>query len=218
MHAAHQAIASSPHKQNACNHPADVVGKHRRSKTQGAGGIIPTIPCHDTKGVSGKHFDHHDADQRNHQKTQDFTCPVIDQINPPSDRALPRRHIFRCFPRFFCPPLGDQFVRDFQVAGYNLFSHAPFSLPVISPYERELSFLGKSLMLLPKIDNKQTDAWGPEGPRTLSSEHYFKVSAWALPKLAFDACAPAQNGTAMSAKSFCDCHTSAKNSLSSDAA
>ena len=43
---------------------------------------------------------------------------------------------------------------------------------------------------------------------------YFKVSACALPKAAFDACEPAQNGTAMSAKSFCDCHTSAKNSFS----
>ena len=77
---------------------------------------------------------------------------------------------------------------------------------------------GSSRERLTEIDDKQIDAWGPEGPRTLSSEHYSKVSAWALPKLAFDACAPAQNGTAMSAKSFCDCHTSAKNSFSSDAA
>ena len=38
--------------------------------------------------------------------------------------------------------------------------------------------------------------------KSVLSWRYFKVSACALPKLAFEACAPAQNGTAMSAKSF----------------
>ena len=41
------------------------------------------------------------------------TSIAVDQINPPRNGALPWRHIFVCFPRFFCPPLCDQFVRDF---------------------------------------------------------------------------------------------------------
>ena len=43
---------------------------------------------------------------------------------------------------------------------------------------------------------------------------YFSVSANALPSLAFDACEPAQKGTAISAKSYRDCQTSAKKALS----
>ena len=52
----------------------------------------------------------------------------------------------------------------------------------------------------------------PAGPARERS--YFRLSAKALPSDAFDVCAPAQNGTAISAKSFWDCQTVAKNSFS----
>ena len=43
------------------------------------------------------------------------------------------------------------------------------------------------------------------------SKYYFNVSAWAIPSLALDIWDPDQKGTAISAKSFWDCHTLAKN-------
>ena len=58
---------------------------------------------------------------------------------------------------------------------------------------------------------------GPDGPR-FEVVFYWSVAACARPKPAFEVCAPAQNGTTVSAKSFCDCHTSAKNSFSAAAA
>jgi hypothetical protein len=73
MDAPHQAIPSRSHEQNARNHTADVIGKHGRPETQGAGRVIPTITGHDAKSVAGKHFDHDNADQRNHQQAQNFT-------------------------------------------------------------------------------------------------------------------------------------------------
>ena len=45
---------------------------------------------------------------------------------------------------------------------------------------------------------------------------YFSVFAKAMPNWALELCAPDQNGTAISAKSFCDCQTSAKNALPAD--
>ena len=45
---------------------------------------------------------------------------------------------------------------------------------------------------------------------------YFREFAKAIPNWALELCAPDQNGTAISAKSFCDCQTSAKNALFAD--
>ena len=43
---------------------------------------------------------------------------------------------------------------------------------------------------------------------------YFSDLANAWPRLAFEVCAPAQNGTAISANAFCESHTSLKNAFS----
>ena len=62
----------------------------------------------------------------------------------------------------------------------------------------------------------ETSKRGLDGPRN-EVFFYLSVSACARPKFAFEVCAPDQNGTTVSAKSFCDCHTSAKNLFSAAA-
>ena len=49
---------------------------------------------------------------------------------------------------------------------------------------------------------KSIDSWQLSFGRSIEMNLYFSVSANALPSLAFDACEPAQKGTAISAKSF----------------
>ena len=127
-------------------------------------------------------------------------------------------------------PFGDQLVRDVQIFGYvghdpsspvaelglartggavvegsSRSSPEPFSATVIGPQNR----IGH-----PRV--AETALCHATFYTTSFVGHplYFSELANARPRLAFEVCAPAQNGTAIYANAFCESHTSLKNAFS----
>ena len=121
MDAAHQAVAGSRHEQHARDHPASVINPECWAEAERSGQILKSRVLQNCKRVPGKDFVDHDDDQRDHQKRDQLSRAIVENVNGGGDRTLPRRHVLGRFTGGFCTPLGNKLVGDFQILWIRLF-------------------------------------------------------------------------------------------------
>ena len=227
MNPAHQAIAGGGHEEHPGQHTTGVVHPERGAESKGPGEIFEACILQDRKRVTGKDFEHHHRNERHHEQRKNLACPVIDDIYGRGYRALPGRHILRRLTGRLGTSLRDQFVRNLEFFRIYLeffwvclvFGHPHFPLVFIAHFG--LSNLRNPSKTQSFLKSGQAPSGNFEARPWRASHrslfYFLSVAACARPKFALEVCAPAQNGTTVSAKSFCDCQTSAKNLFSAAA-